>query len=185
MPRLFVALEIPEFLRQRLKLLGGGIPGARWVAEENLHLTLTFIGEVPPSASKAIDGALARVDAEAFALGLRGVGVFPPRGVPNVIWAGLDPSPGLLDLKSRVDRALTGAGIDIERRKYAPHITLARLRNPSRDRVAAFVAHQSLLASEPFPVERFCLMSSVLSPRGAKYRIERSYPLDTDPDMVS
>lgn len=177
MPRLFVAVELPADLRQRLQLMGGGIPGARWLPEDALHLTLTFVGEVSPAVARDTHGALARAAAAPFPLLLTGVGTFPLRGEPKVVWAGVAPSPELTALKSGVDRALTAASVPFERRKFYPHVTLARLRGAPLPRVTAFLTHHALFRSEPFTVNRFCLMSSVLAPRGAKYRVEGVYPL--------
>ena len=80
MIRLFVALGLPDTLCDELSALAGGIPGARWVPEENYHLTLRFIGEVPKWQAQEVDEALAGIRAPGFDLTLRGVGTFEKNG---------------------------------------------------------------------------------------------------------
>ena len=76
MIRLFVALGLPDALRDELSMLSGGIPGARWVPDENYHVTLRFIGEVPGWQAQEVDDALAAIRAPGFDLTLRGIGTF-------------------------------------------------------------------------------------------------------------
>ena len=175
--RLFVAISLPPTLRQTIALSGGGIEGARWIPEHNLHLTLRFLGEVHGKHA-AIHDALAKVRAPSFELSLKGAGVFPPRGQPKVLWLGVAPPRPLHDLYGRVDRALGPLGLDLERRNYTPHVTVARLARSPERKVAAWVASHALYDSPPFVVDRFELVSSVLHPAGPRYAEEASYPLD-------
>src|SRR5262249_58809279 len=99
--RLFVGLELPWDLRRRIAMLAGaGVPGARWVPEENYHVTLRFIGEAPRPLAEEIDHALAALKAPAFALTLAGVGTFAKGGRSRSLWLGgerrapPDPLPG-------------------------------------------------------------------------------------------
>ncbi len=91
--RLFVALSLPETVRDRLALLCQGLPSARWVAPENLHLTLRFIGEVDHAQADDIHDELARVDCEAFALSLAGLDTFGEGRKLRQLWAGVDSDP--------------------------------------------------------------------------------------------
>ncbi len=180
MARLFLGLDLPDVVDEHLALVCGGVPGARWEPRENLHLTLRFLGELEGESQRRALEALASVRAEPFALELAGVGVFPPRGEPRVLWAGVaDPGP-VTELARRIERALQRAGLPPEPRKFAAHVTLARLREAPLERVAAFVAHHGLLRTASFEVTSFLLYSSVLGHAGAHYRIERSYPLRRD-----
>lgn len=177
MHRLFIAIDFPPLVRAQLKLMCHGLPGARWMPEEQLHLTLRFIGEVEGAGMLDIQEALGRVSAPGFDLALSGVGFFPPRGTPRVVWAGIqDPAP-LVTLRHRVDAALTDAGIPPEGRKYAPHVTLARLRDTPPRRVAEFLAHHNGFWTDPFPVMGFHLYESTLTPKGAIHNIIGSVPL--------
>lgn len=109
MPRLFVAIELPEDVRKRLAGLCNGLPGARWVSPENQHLTLRFIGEVPAGEIPDLVGALARVTAPGFALSISGVGFFGQRKRARLAWAGVEKNPVLIDLQRRVEAAVQRA----------------------------------------------------------------------------
>lgn len=176
MIRLFVALELPETVRTRLALLGGGVPGAKWQREDQMHLTVRFIGEVDEGVARDIDEALATVRAPAFTLELSGVGDFGGRE-PHALWAGVRANDTLMHLEKKVESALVRVGVDPETRKYTPHVTLARLRNAPRVKVAEFIAHHSLFSSGPILIDRFALYSSLLGSGGSMYRVESTYPL--------
>jgi 2'-5' RNA ligase len=109
---------------------------------------------------------------------LKGIGHFPPRGEPRVIWAGVERQPELGALKRRIDRALLQAGVERDRQKYAPHVTLARLRRPpTQAGLATYLMRHALYQSPSFPVSGFKLFSSWLDSRGADYQVEASYDL--------
>ncbi len=177
MPRLFVGIELPPLVRDRVALLAGGIPGARWEPAEKLHLTLRFLGEIEGSTLRAVIDALDGVRAAPFSVTLQGMGHFPPRGEPHSVWVGVEDPTDLIDLHRRIDRALVRVGLEPDRRKFAPHVTLARLRaSPSR-KVAEFLTHHALFRADPFDVEAFALFSSVRGPNGSKYTVERTFDL--------
>ena len=178
MTRLFVAVDLPEAVRERTAELCHGVRGARWTDPDQFHLTLAFLGEVDGPGFVAARDGLAAVRAEPFELALAGVGHFPPRGRPRVLWAGLDPSEPLLALHRRVVSRLERQGLAPERRRYAPHVTLARLQRPALPDVLAFLAAHGTWRLPPFPVDAFQLYSSVLGRRGATHRVEASYPLE-------
>ena len=179
MIRLFCALELPQGLRDRLINLGGGLPGARWVPEENLHLTLRFIGEVPESSFDDIATSLSGVHVPAFDLAVAGVGHFERGRKPTMLWAGVEPNGTLLQLHTSIESALRRAGLKSDDRRFQPHITLARLdETVSPDRVAGFLGANSLLRAAPFRVEEFVLFSSVLGRTGPAYHAEVEFPLE-------
>ena len=101
----------------------------------------------------------------------------PPSGKPRILWAGVDDPVPLHELHGRIERALHGAGLDPEGRKYTPHVTLARLHDAPQAKVIDFLQGHALLRTSTFEVRSFQLYSSVLSPSGSKYRIEHHYPL--------
>lgn len=177
MPRLFVAIDLPPAIRDRLAGLGFGIPGARWVDPEQIHLTLRFIGEVDGRSAREIREGLTAVRTKPFPLQLKGVGHFPPRKKPRVLWVGVERCDGLLRLRRRVETSLVQQGVEPEGRKYSPHITLARLNNPPVKKIGQFLAGNNLFMSEPFQVKEFLLYSSLLTPKGAIHTVEAVYPL--------
>lgn len=177
MLRLFVAIDIPEDIRILMCGMGATIPGARAVPTDQLHLTLKFLGDTESGLLTDIHGALAAIDAPRFSMRLAGVGHFPPRGAPKVIWAGAEPAMEIISLRNKVDKALAAIGIERDHRKFAPHVTLARLRNSPIKRVTQFLAGNSLFATPTFTVREFHLYSSTLSAKGAVHTLLASFPL--------
>ena len=177
MHRLFVAIDLPPDIVVRLQELCCGVPGARWVQPEQMHLTLRFIGEVDGGVFREIKEGLADIEAEGFALQVKGLGFFPPRKTPRVLWAGIEPEAEVSGLRRRIDNILLGLGLEPEGRKYSPHITLARLQDTPLARLGRFLAGNGLFATEPFPVSEFHLYSSALTAKGAFHMIEASYSL--------
>ncbi len=180
MVRLFVAVDLPAPVRQRLAVLQGGVPAARWVQAESLHLTLRFIGEVDYATARDIDAALGRIRAPAFEVSIAGVGCFGPDKRPRALWAGTDPSPPLQFLRDKVDRAVVAAGLAPDDRKFKPHITLARFRDRPGPRLIRWMTDNSLLRIQPVPVDRFVLFESTLGGEGAIYRPVADYPLSPE-----
>ena len=179
--RLFVALDLPSSLRERLSWMAGGLPGARWLPPENYHLTLRFIGEVPGWQAEEIDHALASLRAPAFALQLAGIGTHQKGSKVEALWAGVERSPALDHLQSKVETALQRAGLERERRRFIPHVTLARLNGIPEAKVAAWVAGHNLFRSTPVPMDYFTLFSSLLGKEQAAYVPEVEYDLQPAP----
>ncbi len=177
MYRLFVAIDLPESLKERLAGLDYGLPGANWVHPDQLHLTLRFIGEVDGLIYRDIKKALFDVWVEPFVLTLAGVGHFPPHGRPQVLWVGLEKSEPLQQLHNRTENMLRQVGVAPEGRKFSPHITLARLKDAPIGRVGAFLTENSLFQAGPLEVNEFHLYSSQLTARGAHHYREESYSL--------
>ncbi|MEE3047720.1 MAG: RNA 2',3'-cyclic phosphodiesterase, partial [Pseudomonadota bacterium] len=99
MHRLFVALDLPAPVTDEIAAICHGLNGMRWVSPDNLHLTLRFIGEVPPSVTLEIEEALAEIDAAAFSFALVGIGHFESAGRPRAVWLGVEADPGLAELR--------------------------------------------------------------------------------------
>ncbi len=180
--RLFLAIALPEALRAQLAKLGRGLPGVRWLAPENLHLTLRFIGEVDRSLAEELDAALGQVRAAGFSLTLAGVGCFGAGEKIRSIWAGVEPSPDLLDLQAKIESALRGAGLPPEGRKFKPHVTLARLKRHPGANLQDFLAQHALYRGASFRVDAFVRFSSFLIQAGAIYAPEAVYPLRRESD---
>ena len=178
MVRLFVALALPAQVRERLGLLTGGVPGARWTAVESFHLTLRFIGEVAEHAAHELALALAAVRAPRFELTLAGVDQFGKGEKSRVLWIGVERSPALMHLRDKVESALVRAGLEPDGRKYAPHVTLARLRDTPGARLAAFIQAYNCVRIGPIAVDRFVLFSSWQHRDGPTYREEAEFLLD-------
>ena len=168
--RLFVALDLPRSLRERLSWMAGGLPGARWVAPENYHVTLRFIGE-------EVDVALAALRAPGFTLQLAGIGTHAKGGKVNALWVGVERTPQLDHLQTKIETALQRAGLERERRRFTPHVTLARLDGIPEPKIAAWVAGHNLFRSDPVQVEHFTLFSSLLGKEQAVYVPEVEYDL--------
>ncbi len=176
--RLFVGLDLPWHLRERLAVLANaGIAGARWVPTENYHLTLRFIGETPGHRAEDIDLALAGLKARGFSLTLSGVGTFSKAGRSTALWVGVERNPQLDHLQNKIETALQRCGLDAERRRFQPHVTLARLDNAAEAKVVSFVQAHNLFRSEPVPVEHFTLFSSQLGKEASVYTPEVEYEL--------
>ena len=186
MVRLFVGLDLPDAWKEAVAGLQLGLPAARWMDAEGLHLTLAFIGEVDGSARRRIADALAPVQASPLSISLHGMGCFPPRGPLRVLWTGASPARALGSLSRGVRRALADAGFQTERRKFAPHVTIARFRHPPPpSALQSWLQTHSLFRTPAAPVASFRLYSSRLRPTGARYTFEAGFPLDADPGFGS
>lgn len=179
--RLFFAVPLAEDLRDAacglqdvLEIACERGPRVKWVERENLHLTLKFVGDTPVEDTQRLAEVAAAVASECSAASLQvgGVGCFPPRGVPRVIWVGLaEESPELGGLAGRLDGALQAAGLSTpDRNRFSAHFTLGRVKQgrgcaPLSEAIAG-------LGEEPvgqMMVHRFSLMSSELTPQGPIY----------------
>jgi len=178
MIRTFVAVPLPAKIRDRLALMAGGVPGARWVSPENMHLTLRFIGDVDEARLEDIDLALKQIEAPAFTLELQGIGQFTTGRKPRTLWVGVAQSELLSRLHQKTESALVRAGFPREERKFAPHVTLARLKEAPPARVGRFLQTHGLFQAGPISVDRFGLYESHMGRDGASYQPIRIYPLD-------
>jgi len=176
MHRLFVAIRPPDRIRDLLLAAMGGISGARWQSDEQIHLTLRFIGEVDRHLAGDIHAALGGIHHPPFEVAISGLGTFDRRGQPETVWAGVAPHERLHTLHNKVDQAIARVGIAPEQRAYLPHITLARLNRASGS-VRAMLEQSGGITSAPFAVESFALYESKLTPEGAVYSVVELYPL--------
>ncbi len=181
--RVFLAVDLDQEVRGRIAKLAldlrKDVPRARWVRPEALHLTLRFFGEVPPEGVEALGATLAEAfsGVPAFALELRGCGVFPERGSPRVLWVGLaEPPKALFELHSRAEASARALGFAPERRPFEPHLTVARFRERERD-LASLLKVWEDRSFGVSPVGEAVLFESRLSSSGARYERLRAFPL--------
>ena len=176
--RLFIAIDLPEALRILLADLQLPVRGVSWTPSESLHLTLRFLGETEGGMEETIVRHLARISVEPFILTLRGLGVFPPRGPPKVVWAGVGHGhPRLFQLRQQIDDALLASGLEIDIRTFVAHITLGRCGRVPSPGIAAFLKRNRDFEGPPFRVDRFNLYSSRLTREGAIHTVEQEFRL--------
>lgn len=175
--RLFVALRPPHPVRAALIAAMHGISGVRWQDDDQLHLTLRFIGEVDRHRAEDIAAALGALHASAVTARIAGVDLFEHQERPHMIWAGVEPHEPIAALHRKVDQLLARVGIAPETRAFVPHITLARLNRGSGP-VAPFLALHSDLSSPPFSFGHVTLYESEMGHGGSRYHAVARYPLD-------
>jgi len=179
--RTFIAIELPRDIRQRIKehidQLRAVFPDVRasWTREDNLHLTLKFLGNVPvariPALSSAVGEAAHKIDH--FDLGISGCGTFPPNGRPKVLWIGCASmgaqASSLHLLHGALEDRCAAAGFEREPRSFHPHLTIARLRD-ARDSRALAEDHKQLgFLAQTFTVSGLVVFRSELSSKGSKH----------------
>ena len=176
--RLFAAIDIPEDVCEQVEAVCRGLPDIRWTPMEQMHITLRFLGdEISEDRRETLADALSQVAAPGFRLRLRGIGRFLNDRAPDVLWAGVEAAPELLELQRQIEARLAGIGVAREKRAYVPHLTLARLKNTPLSRVEQYMELYSDFSSDPFNVDEFVLFSSTLRPGGAVHEVEEVYSL--------
>ncbi len=177
--RLFVGLDLPSEMREPLALLCRGLGPVRWVPAANYHLTLRFIGEVAPDRAEEVDFALASLRVPGFPLRLGGLGVFERNGRIASLWAGVDRHPGLDRLQAKIETALQRAGLPAERRRFSPHVSLARLESPLTPTIAAWLQANNLFRTPEAAIRHFTLFRSYLGKLHPTYTVEAEYALES------
>ncbi len=175
--RLFAALPIPDDTAQALRGLQHGVPGAHWRPRENLHITLCFYGELTdPMMVKALDEALARIEAPALHIELGQAGVFGGQS-PRALWMGIADNPALIALAEASRDAAHRVGITIERKTYTPHITLAYCRGTRDVDAARYLQRLDGFTAPGFDADHFTLYRSALGTDPARYIPKVDYAL--------
>jgi 2'-5' RNA ligase len=176
MPRLFTGLEVPPVIAAELSRHRGGLPGARWIEPADYHITLRFIGDVDGATARDITLGLADGPAPpAPTVTLEALDSFGGAR-PRAVIARVAPAPDLLHLQAEQEALMERLGLAPERRKYTPHVTLARLRRSTPGEVASYLALQGLFAASSFTPGRFVLYSARESTGGGPYVVEAAYP---------
>ena len=181
MLRLFVAIPLPEDVTSALLRVCSGLPGARWLDTSAFHVTLRFIGEVDGATADDVFQALGRLRSPAFPMLISGVGCFESGGKVHTLWAGVEKNDLLVRIRDKVDVAVTRTGLPAERRKFKPHITLARFRNGVSARIGSYLERHNGLQVGPVWVSQFTLFRSHLGSDGAHYERLADYDL-SEPD---
>jgi RNA 2',3'-cyclic 3'-phosphodiesterase len=175
--RLFVSLELPASIAEALVRLNPGLPGVRWTAAEQFHLTLAFLGKVPAEAEERLRSRLLGIQFTSFFLPLRGIGTFPGKGRPKIVWLGVGSGhPHLFQLHKRVTDAALAAGIEPDLRPWHPHFTLARCQGVAMQSIRPFLRADGEFDAGLVRIDSFQLKSSRLTPAGSVYTIELIVP---------
>jgi 2'-5' RNA ligase len=176
MHRLFVGIRPPEHIRDLLIDAMDDSADFRWQSEEQLHLTLRFIGEVDRPLAEDLAAQLGGIRSEPFSTRIKGVGRFDHRN-SGALWAGVEPKPPVAALAAKIERVCLAVGLEPERRALHPHITLARWKGRRSREVRDFLERKRDLASDLFEVDGFTLFESRLSRHGPHYEEVVRYPL--------
>lgn len=176
MARLFSAIELPEETKAELHRLHVPIPGARWVPQEDYHLTLRFAGDIDNGRAREFADNLASIVMDAFQIRLVGVGAFGGND-PSTVFAEVEPNDKLDALVRAHEKAARNAGLPAEKRPFKAHITLARLSHSNAEAVARYLTRFSGYRSEPIFVSQFVLMSSKPMTGGGPYGVVEAFPL--------
>jgi 2'-5' RNA ligase len=176
-PRLFTGLAVPPAIADALTLYQGGLPGARWIDPDDFHVTLRFIGDIDASTADDVVEALSAMRARpALTVTLAGLGLFGGDR-PRALYASVSPDAALTDLQAEQERLVRRAGVEPERRKFTPHVTLARLRRDATPEGAAMYLSQApVFAPLAFAVDRVTLFSARESTGGGPYVAEAAFP---------
>lgn len=177
MLRLFVGIPLPPERRLTLSAICAGIPGLRWVEPGNYHVTIRFIGEIDEGLAEEVHEALGAIRAGRFALSIAGLGYFGAAEKPRTVYAAVERSAGLLQLRDRVEATLVRQGLVVETRRYTPHVTLATAKSPDPGDIHRFIEANNLLRLPPFDVAAFHLIRSYLTKAGSIYEEVAEYPL--------
>lgn len=174
-------VDIIDTIREQQQcLIAQGI-GIAWVKPENVHLTVKFLGEISPEAVHLAMGAAekAAAGAASMTLTVKGLGVFPDARRPRVVWAGLGGrTQSLIDFQADLEENLANVGFEKERRRFAAHLTLGRIKKPlSPVKLVSALDNCAGIASREFSAGRLALYRSELRPEGAAYTVLRAFPL--------
>jgi RNA 2',3'-cyclic 3'-phosphodiesterase len=173
MLRLFVGIDLPPELKLALSLMASGVPGARWVDAGNYHLTLRFIGEIDEGVAEDVDAALRHIRAPRFDVTLATVNHFGRRQ----LWVGVARNDALQHLHEKIESALSRLGFAPDEHRYTPHVTLARLKGTSEERLQTYIMEHALYRAPTFRVDHFSLIASYLTKSGSIYEDRADYPL--------
>lgn len=175
MPRLFTGLEVPPEVAFDLSLMRGGMSGARWIEPEDYHITLRFIGDVDHATARELSASLGDIHRPPCEIVIDGLSTFGG-DKPRALIARVQPSASLVDMQGEQERLARRLGLAPEPRKFAPHVTLARLRGSQAAEVAGYLGNRGLFTPRKFTARRFVLYSARDSVGGGPYVVEAAYP---------
>ena len=177
MPRLFIAIDIPDPVKDKICELRRNLPGVRWIVREQIHVTMRFIGDSDDVLFKQIKSSLSEIKLPTFHMEITSSGFFPNERRPSVFWLGCNENRTLSDLKDHLDLILDSCGIAPESRKFTPHITIARLKMIIEKESLKLNNIYKALFPIRFDISEFILYSSLLKSDGAEHSKECVYPL--------
>lgn len=182
MPRLFIAINFDSLVIEKIQNICYGVKNARWIPRDQIHLTLRFLGNCESHLFMDIKAALEQIHFPAFPITISGVGFFPPRRSPRILWVGIKTSAELKNFHNLIDKHLHHLGIEREVKKFHPHITIARFKHKTNTQdIIPFIVNNSLFKVPTVTVTNFYLFSSTLHRTGAIHQIEKKYEL-IEPD---
>ena len=182
--RLFTGIDLPNEIQERLDVLISHLRNTahvRWSPTYNLHVTTKFIGEWPADRLQELIDRLAAIPArDRIDVSVQQLGWFPNPHRPRVFWAGIKASPSLAALAAATEQSLAEVGIAAETRPYAPHLTLARIRQPvPLQGLQRAVAELKSTDFGSFAADAFYLYRSHLGAGGSVYTKLHAFPLPT------
>lgn len=178
MSRLFIALEIPSEIKQRLASFQFESKYLKWTIEENYHMTLYFLGEMTQIQAEIIDEILEGIQGQSFDLSLSHLDCFMHKNYVSILWAAVEKTPLLFDLQDHIAQALYRENsIETVKKKFVPHITLARAKKCPFSVIDPFLQANQSISNLPFATQEFCLYESHLTPKGPHYRILKKYKI--------
>ncbi len=190
MLRTFIALDFPEAILQKadkiISYFKGKTPprALRWVAIDNLHLTIKFLGDVPENNIDQIKSTIIQTVKRIppCQISVRGFGMYPDARRPRVVWLGIDHDAGIINLHDALDGALTSINIKPEKRPFSPHLTIARVSRRADEKVVksigATLSKFKVDSLGSMTIQEVVLYKSDLTPKGPIYAKLLSAPLD-------
>ncbi len=177
MPRLFTGIKIPTDIALLLAMKRGKLKGARWVEKENYHITLSFLGDISQAAAEEVIFSLGRIEHSSFRICINCLDVFGAKK-PRTLFAGICCDKELLGLQRKHDQAMRQIGLEMQKRKYSPHVTLARIKGVRRADLYRFMGQWGEFGNLEFEVDSFALFSARDSIGGGPYLVEENYYFD-------
>lgn len=173
--RIFTAFHLPKDVLQQLEPICSGLGGARWVPSDNIHLTLCFAGQMNLQELEEVRLHLSRLTFDSIQVDLKEIGVFPLKGTPKSLWVGVQSEPELLVLQKKVSKIFQEAGIALEKRKFFPHITIARLKDVRQHHLVHYMTAHALFKITNIDLHSFSVLASERTPDGSVYTPQETY----------
>jgi len=178
MYRLFIAIDLPKPVKNRLEVLQKHIDGVKWIELQQMHLTIRFLGNVDEELYQKLLSNLKKIRSPSFVYSIKGVGVFPNIHRPKVLWAGVEADDRLSILYQKIEEVVISSGFDPQERDYKPHITLGRVkRRLHSEECQTFLGKHENLEITDIKVDNFILYQSRLTRHGALHQQLQQYSL--------
>lgn len=178
MYRLFLAIDPPDNIKDRVINTYMGLNNTRWVNRDQLHITIHFLGDCTGRELQELKNSINKLELNSFNIKIKGASFFSRKKVPNTLWLGIQMSENLKDLYAKTRLLIENTGIILENRKFKPHLTVARLNKKAvPDDILPYLSCNESFEAEPFTVNKITLFSSVLTKAGAEHCKEAEYEL--------